>query len=294
MITVASTECTNAPARPPAANVATPIAQSTARPANPLPDRVTLAADSGSNAAEPSAAESAPPSTDAAACPSGMKHVQHAYCPRVMRHCEKEEYDKPNHITICERFARVTECLAPRQNLDFCMDEYEFPNQKGAHPPVMVSWHDAKQSCAGAGKRLCTESEWVTACEGPDEKPFPYGYQRSATKCNIDNAWVAPSLSKLYSSDAAVSRAELERLDRSVPSGAKAECVSEYGVFDLTGNFDEWVLADQERPRERARGAALKGGAWGHVRNACRPVTTSHAPEFRYYFVSFRCCRDPR
>jgi hypothetical protein len=247
----------------------------------------------------PLSEDSGPDFSDAAggnapdACPSGMKHVQHAYCPVVARRCEREEYDKSNHITICERFAEHTGCQAPRLELDFCIDEYEFPNQKGAHPPVMVSWHDAKRSCAAAGKRLCKESEWVAACEGPEEKPFPYGYRRSAAKCNIDNPWVAPNLGKLYSSDAAVSRAELERLDRSVPSGARPECVSDYGVFDLTGNVDEWVLADKDRPKERGRGSGLKGGAWGHVRNACRPVTTSHAPEFRYYFVSFRCCRDP-
>jgi len=36
----------------------------------------------------------------------------------------------------------------------------------------------------------------------------------------------------------------------------------------------------------------LKGGAWGHVRNACRPVTTSHPPDFTYYFIAFRCCKD--
>jgi hypothetical protein len=28
------------------------------------------------------------------------------------------------------------------------------------------------------------------------------------------------------------------------------------------------------------------------VRNACRPYTTSHPPEFTYYFISFRCCAD--
>jgi len=51
-------------------------------------------------------------------------------------------------------------------------------------------------------------------------------------------------------------------------------------------------MADRARPRERANFAALKGGAWGHVRNACRPVTTSHVPEFRYYFIGFRCYSD--
>jgi hypothetical protein len=92
--------------------------------------------------------------------------------------------------------------------------------------------------------------------------------------------------------DAAICDRELARLDQSVPSGAREGCTSGYGVHDLTGNFDEWVFAHHERPREHGKDSALKGGAWGHVRNACRPVTTSHAPEFQYHFVSFRCCAD--
>ena len=87
-------------------------------------------------------------------------------------------------------------------------------------------------------------------------------------------------------------RAELERLDRSVPSGQMPGCVSDDGVHDLTGNVDEWTLADHDRPREKAKFSALKGGAWGHVRNACRPMTTSHPPEFRYYFIGLRCCAN--
>jgi len=222
-----------------------------------------------------------------------MLHVTKDFCPKVDRDCLKSEYDKANHITICHRFRQgSTRCQAPRVALDFCIDRYEFPNEKGAHQPVMVSFFDASGFCAARGKRLCYESEWTAACEGPDEKPFPHGWERSAEKCNIDNAWVNPSLKKLYSNDPAISDPELQRLDRSVPSGAKPECVSDFGVHDLTGNVDEWTLADRDRPKERGRFAALKGGAWGHVRNACRPVTTSHEPEFTYYFIGFRCCQD--
>ena len=222
-----------------------------------------------------------------------MLHVRHDYCPEMQRRCRKSEYDKANHITICHQFKEGDQtCLQPRVSLDFCVDRYEYPNQKGAHPPVMVDWYTAMGQCAALGKRLCYESEWVSACEGPDETPFPYGWERSSEKCNIDNPWISPSLEKIYSTDERISQPELQRLDQSVPSGAKTGCVSGYGVHDLTGNFDEWALADRDRPSERAVFAALKGGAWGHVRNACRPVTTSHDPTFRYYFVSFRCCRD--
>ncbi|MFC1641812.1 formylglycine-generating enzyme family protein [Myxococcota bacterium] len=223
-----------------------------------------------------------------------MLHVRHEYCPKLERVCVKSEYDKPNHITICHRF-RVgsNRCRTPRVRLDFCIDEYEYPNRLGAHPPVMVDWHQAGGLCARQGKRLCYEREWVAACEGPSELPFPYGWERSADKCNIDNPWIDPVLRRVYSSDPEIQQRELNRLDQSVPSGAKPECVSGYGARDLTGNFDEWARADRPRPRTKAVHAALKGGAWGHVRNACRPVTTSHAPDFTYYFVSFRCCQDP-
>jgi formylglycine-generating enzyme required for sulfatase activity len=141
------------------------------------------------------------------------------------------------------------------------------------------------------GKRLCYESEWVTACEGPDKLPFPYGYARDNKKCNIDNTWIQPSLPEMYSQDPTARLIELSRLDQSAPSGALEGCVSGFGVHDLTGNFDEWVTVDQ-RVDDKSGWAGLKGGAWGHVRNACRPMTTSHPPEFTYYFIAFRCCRE--
>lgn len=246
----------------------------------------------------PPAAEAAPPAnTDATphtVCAEGMVHVQFDYCPKVERACLDKEYDKPNHITICNRYAaRKPICRAPRIALDFCIDTYEYPNRLGEKPPVMRDFFEATGACAAEHKRLCYESEWVAACEGPDERPFPYGYERSNTKCNFDNRWVDPDLARVYSKDPAVQAAELARLDRSVPSGARPECVSGFGVHDLTGNVDEWALADHDRPSEHAKFAALKGGAWGHVRNACRPVTTSHGPDFRYYFIGFRCCSDP-
>lgn len=223
-----------------------------------------------------------------------MQHVVTSFCPEMKRQCLKKEYDAPNRITICHHFAEgKNQCLAPRVALDYCIDEYEFPNRAGEKPPVMVSFYDAEKACADAGKRVCRESEWVAACEGPEETPFPTGWRREPEKCNFDNKWVSPILDRVYSKDADVQRAELERLDRSVPSGSRPECKSGFGVLDLTGNVDEWVRADVEREGRRSRFAGLKGGAWGHVRNACRPVTTSHPPDFTYYFIGFRCCADP-
>jgi hypothetical protein len=225
------------------------------------------------------------------ACPSGMKFVETDYCPNMQRTCVEEEWSPQNKITICHRFATRQKCIGRQEHRRFCIDEYEYPNQKGAHPTWMVSWYDAQATCGMLGKRLCYESEWVSACEGPDKLPFPYGYARDNKKCNIDNTWIQPSLPEMYSQDPSARLIELSRLDQSAPSGALEGCVSGFGVRDLTGNFDEWVTVDQ-RVEDKSGWAGLKGGAWGHVRNACRPMTTSHPPDFTYYFIAFRCCRE--
>lgn len=227
------------------------------------------------------------------ACPTDMKLVDTTYCTNMQRTCIEEEYSPQNKITICHKFAQRQRCVGREEHRRFCIDEYEYPNQKGAHPTWMVSWYDAQATCASLGKRLCYESEWVSACEGPDHTPFPYGYARDNTKCNIDNQWIQPNLPDVYSKDPQTRLLELSRLDQSAPSGSLPDCVSGFGVRDLTGNFDEWVTVDSYID-DKSGWAGLKGGAWGHVRNACRPMTTSHPPDFTYYFIAFRCCREAK
>jgi formylglycine-generating enzyme required for sulfatase activity len=232
-----------------------------------------------------------------------MLHVAGRFCPKVERSCLHDEPNGANHITLCHAFAHETRCLAPEEERAFCIDEYEHPNEKGAHPSWMVSWYDAQATCLSKGKRLCYESEWTMACEGPERTPFPYGWERDNAACNVDNEYIAPSIEKmnaidpLDAGDAAVQAPELARLDQSVASGAFARCVSGYGARDMTGNMDEWVIDDRPvgpNGPDVGRFAALKGGAWGHVRNACRPLTTSHSPGWAYYFVGFRCCADAK
>ena len=129
----------------------------------------------------------------------------------------------------------------------------------------------AGHAASAFGKRLCYESEWVTACEGPAKTPFPYGYSRDNSKCNIDNTWIKPQPRRAVRQDPAMRDKELSGSIRACARGRLPECVSGFGVHDMTGNFDEWVTADR-RHDDKSEWAALKGGAWGHVRNACRPI----------------------
>jgi formylglycine-generating enzyme required for sulfatase activity len=122
--------------------------------------------------------------------------------------------------------------------------------------------------------------------------PYPYGegYVRDASACNIDKPYVWPHAEKLY--DPKTSVEELARLDQREPSGSRAACVSPYGVHDMVGNVDEWVVNESQAGHPFKSG--LKGGYWGPVRTRCRPMTTAHEETFRYYQIGFRCCGDAR
>jgi hypothetical protein len=220
-----------------------------------------------------------------------MAYVDTVFCPEVKQICLSSSLNGPNKLVICHKFAAERSCKVAERRQRFCIDRYEFPSRRGAHPPVMVSAYDAASLCAEQGKRMCFESEWTAACEGPERLPFPYGRQRDPSKCNINNPFVHPDLDKVHDARDEVRTPELLRLDQSVLSGAMPACQSGFEVHDLTGNFDEWVRT--ETIRGEGQWAGLKGGAWGFVRNACRPITTKHVAHWSYYFVSFRCCADP-
>lgn len=230
-------------------------------------------------------------------CPDDMVSVDTTYCPDVERHCVDLEHDDINNLDICHAFAHQQRCRLRPRRIAFCIDRYEYPNRAGAHPTWMLDWYQAQATCESRSKRLCYASEWTAACEGPEHTPFPYGWERNHDRCNVDNFFIEPRRWSrkgpllFYSKDEQVALGELTRLDQSVPSGSLEGCMSGFGVADMTGNVDEWVSSDVA-PREKSLWAGLKGGAWGHVRSQCRPMTFSHDPAFSYYFVGFRCCHD--
>jgi formylglycine-generating enzyme required for sulfatase activity len=183
----------------------------------------------------------------------------------------------------------------------FCMDRYEYPNLAGVKPVVMADWHDAREACEIEGKRLCFSKEWTLACEGAEQRPYPYGWERDRGACNIDRPRPDPEPDfEAFRRPRAI-LGEVARLDLRVASGERGGCVSEFGVHDLTGNVDEWVINEQhfeplapgKEEEDRPYVSGLKGGYWGPIRARCRPMTTAHNEWFRFYQVGFRCCADP-
>jgi formylglycine-generating enzyme required for sulfatase activity len=215
-----------------------------------------------------------------------MVEVEGDYCPWVEQICLHAVDPRHPEEDRCAEFAATGPCLGQSTPKHFCIDRYEWPNREGDKPVVAVNWDQARDQCAVVGKRLCTDTEWTVACEGQERLPYPYGYARNAAACNIDRRYIRPDEVKL--ADAHTRQEEIARLDQRDPSGARESCLSPYGVFDMTGNVDEWVVNESAHPYL----SGLKGGYWGPVRDRCRPMTIDHNQWYVGYQVGFRCCSD--
>jgi len=148
---------------------------------------------------------------------------------------------------------------------NFCIDRYEFPNRKGAMPRTMINWYQAQAECAKLGKRLCTEDEWIRACDGSPGggklRRYSYGDTFVLENCNVQNT-------------------------HAVPSGTFTKCRSAWGAYDMVGNVYEWV-----QPRPGSRIYTL-GGAWGEGRGAsCYKAGAGYQPGYYQEHIGFRCCK---
>ncbi len=220
----------------------------------------------------------------AAACPEGMVQVEGDYCPTLVQTCRRYVTGDRSFPRRCAEFAPSGACQTSTIHRKFCIDRFEYPNQEGATPVVMKTWVDAQATCQAQGKRLCGGSEWTLACEGQERLPYPYGLARDRQACNIDKPH--PAVNEKALANAKTRDAEVARLWQGESSGARARCKSAYGVFDMTGNVDEWVVNEAGVPFR----SGLKGGYWGPVRDRCRPMTTVHGEDFAFYQIGFRCC----
>ncbi len=218
-------------------------------------------------------------------CPEGTRLVHGIHYEYVQRYCT--DYRAGSCLSFLPGIVAREGWAKP---VSVCMDRFEWPNREGAHPEVMAKFVEAEAACKNIGKRLCSEAEWEVACEGPDQKPWSYGWKREDTACNNAKPYKPISEAKLSSLNDDVRWEETKRAYQADPSGSHPRCASVFGVDDLVGNVEEWVTTS--RP-EWAYPSSLKGGFWSKPGSGCRGTNDSHGPQFRFYEIGFRCCVDP-
>ena len=204
-----------------------------------------------------------------------MVLVDGDYCPNVEQRC-LEWMDPPGsryeHFR-CKRYATPAICHGARVHERFCIDATERTEPGSDIPRNGMSWSASKALCEGDGARLCKTSEWQFACEGEEMRPYPYGWERDATACNVD---VMQGLGKVG-----------RLVDHRTPASAHPRCVSAFGVHDMAGNVDEWATVDGA---PRGSREVMKGSWWLPGRHACRSYQGGHGAGYGGTESGTRCC----
>ena len=205
-----------------------------------------------------------------------MVLVDGMFCPQVEQVCRHWQGAGRFRKYSCARY-RPTRCLSDkRRHLRFCIDRHEHTDPGEALPHNHVSFEQAVEICKMQGKRICDESEWTLACEGPSILPYPYGHERNPGICNTDRTDLT-------------TKGGGELIDHRSKPGSFPLCVSPYGVYDMAGNVEELVARDdfyRGRP-------AMKGSWWLPSRHNCRARQKTHGPKYTGIEVGFRCCANP-
>lgn len=161
---------------------------------------------------------------------------------------------------------------------------------EGAVPQAYISQVQASAACNAAGKRLCTDTEWLRACRGPSNANYPYGNTRWPKFCN-DSRVCHPAVQAhgttadwIWSELSAACIGSLPH-GRAI-SGGHDGCVTAEGIYDMMGNVHEWT-ADPN--------GTFRGGFYVDTvinGDGCLYATTAHNTTYSDYSTGFRCCAD--
>jgi iron(II)-dependent oxidoreductase len=172
--------------------------------------------------------------------------------------------DKPEHkvtlpafyldkyLVTNAQYARFVAATKRRPPINW--KDGRIPQGELMKPVTMVTWNDAADYAAWMGKRLPHEAEIEKAGRGTDGRRWPWGDKMDPSRLNTYYNVGSSSQVRAY------------------PQGA-----SIYGVYDLSGNVDEWT-ADDLLPYEGAK--EMQG-----VFAANAAVPAGQPPVTRYYKV---------
>jgi hypothetical protein len=215
-------------------------------------------------------------------CPSGMASVLGRFC------VDRWEAS----LDVVDRRGRTRRRHSPYHAV--ASDQLVVARSRpGVVPQAYVSRDDAARACETAGKRLCTDAEWIAACQGRTPTVYPYGDEFQPRRCN--DAGISPLLRlfgekptlELYGYEA-MNDPRLNQVPGSLArTGQFRRCRNSFGVHDMVGNLHEWT-ADPS--------GTFRGGYYLDTKangEGCRYKTVAHAPSYHDYSTGFRCCSRP-
>jgi len=159
-----------------------------------------------------------------------------------------------------------------------------------ATPQAYINQTAAAAACAEAGKRLCTDAEWLRACQGPAGWTYPWGDTAMPGVCN-DARDLHPLVEYYGTTDpwiwSHLDQPCLNQLPSSLNrTGIRDGCQSSEGAMDLMGNLIEWTSDPA---------GTLRGGFYVDTLingPGCLYTTTAHTTAHWDFSTGFRCCGE--
>ena len=142
-----------------------------------------------------------------------------------------------------------------------------------------LNWYQARDACGAAGKRLCTEEEWLMACTGAREiDDNRNGEYSDDLVLGLEYAY-----GKYYDSGACADGRSKDNPDPLL-AGHHPDCRTPSGIYDMHGNVKEWVGLTPDH-------AGVKGGSYFSGESArCAYWRDDVAPDKVDESVGARCC----